>query len=63
MPPKQHAPADVPPPRHTHPLVDILHQRVLFVLGERSEDGGDVRCFGAIEYGDDGLKGEVLCKD
>ena len=61
MPPEQHAPADIAPPGHTHPLVYVLHQRVLFVLGERSEDGGDVCRFGAVEHGDDNLERQVLC--
>lgn len=60
MPPEQYAPADVAPPGHTHPLVNVLHQRVLFVLGERSEDGGDVRRLGGVEDGNDDLEGKVL---
>ena len=62
MPSQQYAPANVAPPRQTHPLVDILHQRLLIVLGERSENGGHVCRFRTVEYGYDGLKGEVLWK-
>lgn len=60
MPPEQDAPAHVAPPRHPHPLVDVLHQRVLLVLGERSEDSRDVCRLGAVEHGHDGLQREVL---
>ena len=60
VPPEQHAPADVAPTGHTHPLVDVFHQRVVFVLGERSQHGGDVCRFGAVEDGDDDLECEVL---
>lgn len=56
MPCQYHASTDVSPSWHTHTLVDVLHERILGILGEQFENVWDCS-FGVVEDRDDRLEG------
>lgn len=60
MPAQQYAPADITPARHRHPLVQVLHQRVLCIERERLDHACDIRRFGRVQDREEGLEGDNL---
>lgn len=57
---EQQAPADIAPARHRHALVQVLHQRVLCVKGERLDHARDVRRLGRVQDREECLEGQIV---
>ena len=60
VPSQKNAPANVTPTWQCHALVQILHQGILRVLRQRSDDPRDLSGFRAVQNSDQGLEVEVL---
>ena len=60
VPAQEYAAAEIAPAGHAHSFVQVLHQRVVLVCGERFDDGWDVCRFRAVEDGDEGLEVQIL---
>jgi len=49
VPTKQDAAADIPPPRHAHTLVEILHESILCVRRECLDHTSDLSRFRCVQ--------------